>query len=537
MIARLLDPRPKAAAGCAFLALCLGMVAAPAAPAQAPDPAAPLFEPEAVAAIELTLPEASIAALEDPEKREEYQDGTFSLAITDGTPAGVGELSTPIDVGIRLKGGLGSFKPLTGKAAFKVKFSHSVKGQKFLGLKTLTLNNMVQDPSMVHEALAYESFRAAAVAAPRTGYAYVRVNGEEYGLYLNVETLDDVALPRWFEATGHLYEGAYGTDVRPGGTAAFEVDEGDEEDLGDLEALIAAASQEEGDWSDGMTAVADLSQMVRMWAVERYVGHWDGYAGVQGELSPNNFYLHSDPSGLFSMLPWGTDQTWTTPFPFAGDAGLLFDRCLLDASCANAYEAALVEVSATIAELDLDARAVAISSLLSLWQQIDPRLEYDAAAIAAAVDVTRAFIAARPGELATWLGRGDESEGENEKSAAEVASVPTPDGGSPPAAGMRFGRSSVADGVLVTRLDLSQPGRVVKRASIGTADGVAQACVSRTEVRAAGDATLRCQLSADTRRRLQSRWLRLKIEIKFSPQGANPESITRTLIARRTPPV
>jgi len=52
---------------------------------------------------------------------------------------------------------------------------------------------------------------------------------------------------------------------------------------------------------------------------------------------------------------------------------------------------------------------------------------------------------------------------------------------------------------------------------------------------AAGAATLRCQLSAETRRRLQSRWLRLRVEIKFSPQGASPESITRTLVARRSP--
>jgi len=535
MIVRLLDLGPKAVAS---LALCLGLVATSAtAVAQTPDPAAPLFEPEAVAAIELTLPGASIAALEDPGKWEQYQDGTFSLAITDGTPAGVGGSSAPIDVGIRLKGEA-SFKTLAGKAAFKVKFNHSVKGQKFLGLKTLTLNNMVQDPSMLHEALSYEAFRAAGVAAPRTGYAYVRVNGDDYGLYLNVETIDDVALLRWFEATGHLYEGAYGADVRPGGAAAFEVDEGDEEDLEDLEALIAAANQEAGDWSDGMAGVADLSQMIRMWAVERYVGQWDGYAGVEGDLSPNNFYLHSDPAGVFSMLPWGTDQALTSAFPFEGNAGLLFDRCLADASCATAYEDALIEIAGVIAELDLDTRAAAISALLSPWQQLDPRLEYAAPEIAAAVEATRAFIAARPGELAGWLGRGEEGEGDEDKGedpAVEAAPAAAREIDSPQAAGMRLGRSSVADGILATRLDLSRPGRVVKRATIATAAGVAQACVSRTEVRAAGGATLRCQLSAEVRRRLHARWLRLKVEIAFSPHGASPETVTRTILARRSP--
>ena len=78
----------------------------------------------------------------------EYYDATFSLTTAGGTYG-------PLAVGVRLKGGLGSFRPLAGKAAFKVKFNHSVAGQRFLGLKKLTLNNMVQDKSMIHETLAY----------------------------------------------------------------------------------------------------------------------------------------------------------------------------------------------------------------------------------------------------------------------------------------------------------------------------------------------------------------------------------------------
>ncbi len=57
------------------------------------------------------------------------------------------------------------------------------------------------------------------------------------------------------------------------GGAAFEVDEGKGSKREDLEALIVAANDEAGDWSDGMGAVADLDEMTRMWAVERYIGH------------------------------------------------------------------------------------------------------------------------------------------------------------------------------------------------------------------------------------------------------------------------
>jgi hypothetical protein len=79
--------------------------------------------------------------------------------------------------------------------------------------------------------------RAAGVPAPRTGLAYVTVNGKGYGLYLDLEPYDDVSLARLFPTTQHLYEAdAYGVDVRPGEAGTYEIDEGDEDDRADLEA-------------------------------------------------------------------------------------------------------------------------------------------------------------------------------------------------------------------------------------------------------------------------------------------------------------
>jgi CotH kinase protein/RTX calcium-binding nonapeptide repeat (4 copies) len=372
--------------------------AAAAVEPPADDPAAWLFSPAAVVEIDLTLPQESIDALNtDP---GEYQDGTFSLT----TPSG--EKYGPLNVGIRLKGSLGSFRPLSGKAAFKVKMSHSVPDQRFLGLKTLTLNNMVQDPSMIHEVLAYEVFRSAGVAASRTGYAYVRVNDQDYGVYLNVETLDDVMLPRWYESTRHLYEGEYdaqgGVDVLPGNAGRFSVDEGSEADLSDLEALIAAANGA-GDFSDRVESVADLRQLTRMWAVEKYIGHWDSYSGQQGYYQPNNYYLHSDEGGRFTMLPWGTDQTWARRLAFDGDGGVMFNECLIDASCFAFYRDAVSEVRSLILGLDLDVRAASTAGLLAPWQEMDPRREYSLEGIQAAVGATRAFLAARPSDAEAWL--------------------------------------------------------------------------------------------------------------------------------------
>lgn len=363
------------------------------------DPVAWLYDPAAVVEIDLSLPQESRAAL--AVNPREYQSGSFSLTAGGGTYG-------PLAVGVRLKGWAGSFRGLDGKAAFKIKFNHSVSGQRFFGLKKLTLNNMVQDPSMLHETLAYDVFRAAGIAAPRTGYAYVRVDGDDYGVYLNVETPDDVFLRRWFTSTRHLYEGTPGADVTAAKAADLEIDEGPEDDRGDLDALVAAVAGY-GDLEQRLAGVADLEQMTTMWAVERYIGHWDGYSG-DSSVQPNNYFLHSDVSGRFSMLPWGTDQTFGRRLPFVDVHGVLFTQCLADETCGSMYRSAVERLPALTAGLELDDLITSTAGMLAPWQATDPRREYSPAQIDAGVASTRSFLATRWTDAfdpAFWGGQAD----------------------------------------------------------------------------------------------------------------------------------
>ncbi len=371
---------------------------APNSPSDADPPAdaaAWLFDPTAVVGIDLEIPAASRTALEaDPDT---YQDAGFALTTTGGSYG-------PLQVGVRLKGSH-SFRPLTAKAAFKLKFNHSIGGQRFLGLKKLTLNNMVQDPSMIHETLAYELFREAEVPAPRTGYAYVRVDGEDYGVYVNVETLDEISLPRWFDSTGHLYEGVLDLDVRAEDIGLYEVDEGSGSDRGDLEALVAAVDAAAGSFSQRLVDLADLAEMTRMWAVERYVGHWDSYTRADGRA--NNYYLHSDASGRFSILPWGTDQTFEGHLHFDDPGGRLFELCRADDECWAMYSQATLSLPGLAESLDLDQEVTEIAAMLAPWQQLDPRREHSLEQIEAAVAGVHAFLKTRPEDVADPLYWGE----------------------------------------------------------------------------------------------------------------------------------
>jgi len=510
------------------MALCAALPCVAPAPVGAvseppPGEAGWMYEAGTVVAIDLALSPTEKAKLET--EPGEYVKGTFTLSKTDGTP---GDPETPVvtsvPVEIRLAG---TFRTLDQKAAFKLRFK---KSEPFLGLREMTLDNMVEDDSFLHETLSYRLFRSAGVAAPRTGFAWLRLNGEGFGLYLNLENLDRVDLERWFGPftdPQHLYEGESGVDVEPGRAGEFEVDEGDEASRSDLEALIASANSSLGPgWAAQVSSRIDLEEMTRMWAVERYVGHRGGYSGEEGPFRPNDYYLYSDPAGRFQMLPWGTEDTWEPAKRpgFEGDAGLLFDDCEADSACDSLYRKALREVQAAVEGLDLDAFASETADRLEPWQlleQANSRHEHDMAAIANGVSETREYIAERPGELADFL--GPEAVG---SSSVSVSTHPH----RPLASDLYVGHGRRRAGVLVTHLWLAGPGLVSQAATFETVRGPREACSAPTRVAAAGGLDLRCHLSPAVTTRLRHHRLGLRVWTSFAPKSGAYESRFRRVV-------
>lgn len=527
----------------AVLAACLAALALLPAAAGA-DEADALYDPGTVWVVDLQLPQASVEALEaDPEGA--YQPGTFSIAASDGTPGGVGTFSAPQAMEIRLKGSA-SFRDLSEKAAFKIKFP---KAGPFLGLRKLTLNNMVEDPSMTHETLSYTLHRALGVPAARTGFVYLRLNGEDFGVYMNVENYDAIAMAKklgGFDGdVQHVYEGENGADVKPELLAGFEVDEGPDE-IADLEALAAAVGDESSQpWSTVVGAHASLKEMTRMWAAEKYSGQLDGYAGGPGPDHPNNYYLATGTDGLFRMLPWGQDETWKEDnhLPFDGEAGVMFENCLADSGCEALYENALGDVQTTAPLLKLDTLAVCTAELLAPWQQLEReegnRFENDAGEIAGAVAETRGFIASRPDELADYLGNtapGEPAPAETCPVAApEQPFVPVRAAGPPPTERSPAGTlGSISRRGKRLRVSVVSPGSgpLKLTATISGRRG-ARVCSRLTTVEA-GERTVSCRLSRAAISKLEDGPLRLSVSVRFLDDGASLSRQARLPRLRRS---
>ncbi len=347
--------------------------AAVAPPAQAAQALGDFYNSTSIHRVNLTIEQTSINNLGT--KPKEYTAARVEFVTGGNRSSGL------IDIGLRLKGST-SLDKLTGKPSLKIKFNwKDLKGNRFLGLKGMTLNAMTQDSSMIHEASAYRFMNLIGLPTSKTGYAEVFINGVSKGLYLNVETPDDVFLSKRFtNPTQHLYEAQAFRDLlfgNDGGTdikGAYLVDEGwkTTPNKKDLTKLIQVANlNDNAQWWSKLNTYTDRTLLIRTFAAENLLGHWDSYSGP----IINNHFWRSDDKGKFTMIPWGVDQTFgenraTTTillddYFFAMDArdvgypwvkiankkdtlprGLLFQRCLDYKPCKTAYLTELKSISA-----------------------------------------------------------------------------------------------------------------------------------------------------------------------------------------------
>ena len=114
------------------------------------------------------------------------------------------------NVGIRAKGNtsLSSVKSMdSDRYSFKIEFDQYDSTKTYHGLDKLSLNNLIQDNTFMKDYLVYQSMAAFGVDAPLSGYSYITVNGEDWGLYLAVEAIEDSFLQRNYgNDYGELYK-------------------------------------------------------------------------------------------------------------------------------------------------------------------------------------------------------------------------------------------------------------------------------------------------------------------------------------------
>lgn len=114
------------------------------------------------------------------------------------------------NVSIRAKGNtsLSSVANLgSSRYSFKIEFDHYENGKSYHGLDKLCLNNLIQDNTYMKDYLAYTLMAGFGADAPLCSFVYITVNGEDWGLYLAVEGIEESFLQRNYgNQYGELYK-------------------------------------------------------------------------------------------------------------------------------------------------------------------------------------------------------------------------------------------------------------------------------------------------------------------------------------------
>ncbi|MFZ5478079.1 MAG: CotH kinase family protein [Myxococcota bacterium] len=274
--------------------------------ATAPAPAA--FDRDAVLDVRLTLDDEDWEELRTEERNPLEMFAGDCLAEEWPNPYDWFHAEVEIDgerlhdVGVHKKGFFGSVSET--RPSMVVRLDKYEDDQAFRGTPRLTLNNAQQDPTLLRTCLAYDTFLALGIPAPACGFANVTVNGDDLGVYVNVESVDEVFLARIGSPEASMFEGAV-SDFREGWLGTFEP-ETDESGLADLVPLTDALEVGDDELFDALEPVLDVDAFYRFWAAEMLTAHWDGYAA-----NTNNFHVYVDPAdGRARFIPWGTDAAW-----------------------------------------------------------------------------------------------------------------------------------------------------------------------------------------------------------------------------------
>lgn len=259
--------------------------------------AAHIFQEDTVNEINIEIDEADWQDMLENPLEEEYHKANVTI---NGETVG--------NVAIRTKGN----NSLTSVAnsdsdrySFKLDFDYYDNNGNYYGLKKLCLNNNYSDNSSMREYISYKIMGEMGLDVPECAYSHITVNGEEWGLYLAVEPVDEVFLAEHFaDATGDLYKpegmGYTGADlVYNGDDISAYTGLNLKTNLSSSDGKEILALMQALEDGEGLEEVLDVEKALKYIAANVALANFDSYLGN----TTHNFYLYEE-NGRFTIIPW-----------------------------------------------------------------------------------------------------------------------------------------------------------------------------------------------------------------------------------------
>jgi CotH kinase protein/Secretion system C-terminal sorting domain len=276
-----------------------------------------LYDDRKVTKIYISLPADSLTWL--------YKNVTYDANIKADFVFDDGIIKDTVkNIGFRLRG---NSSRDANKKSFKIKFNAYTKGVKYQGVKEINLNGNHNDPTMIREKLFYDIWNRSGLPERRISFAKVYLNNAYFGLYTNVEELDDQWTKRVFKSdTGNLYKCTYPATLAyindnqatykalknstTTGGRVYDLKTNEvTDDYSRLVNMIKTLNLA-GVTDAQAYSVLNVNDFMKAYAVEVSCGNWDDYA-----YNKNNFFLYDNPiSNKFEFITYDTDNSFGVNF-------------------------------------------------------------------------------------------------------------------------------------------------------------------------------------------------------------------------------
>lgn len=303
----------KCTAGALALALGASLLTAAFAPnsvayaasAGVTQPYESIFQGDRIIDVKVTIDEDDWQSILDSPLDKDYKSVTVEV---DGQKLDNVGFSTKGNMTLRSVAGMSD----SDRYSFRLKFDKYDKSQTLQGLDKMVLNNSYTDPSFLREYLHYEALRAIGMDAPLTVFTNLYINGELFGFYIGVESIDDSYLARTVGSDykdGILYdtdEKSYLQYVEGSNYDTLTEDLGSDEDKAKLKNFIKVLNDMPAGEKGGIESVLDVDSALQYIAANAVLGNYDSYNGDKG----HNYMLYGDANGKFSVLPWDFNMSF-----------------------------------------------------------------------------------------------------------------------------------------------------------------------------------------------------------------------------------
>ena len=228
-------------------------------------------------------------------------------------------------VGVRFRGNSSFFAVAAGKKrSLNISVDYGTDGRKLYGYKTLNLLNSHSDPSFLRTVLYYHVSRNY-LPAPKANLVKVVINGESWGIYLNVQQFNKDFLDEWFGTRRGVrwkvppgpraglrydgddvdsYKGSY--QLKTTSTSA-DVSDRAWKDLVELCRILQSGASEDGEerFEKALRPILDIDRALWFIALDNVFMDSDGYIS-----RASDFLMYQDPGGRFHLLPYDSNETF-----------------------------------------------------------------------------------------------------------------------------------------------------------------------------------------------------------------------------------